>query len=109
MADLPIPDLTGCENVLPLTDWLQVVEAAKGYCPPCNLAVITPWYRDLLRDQGFPDLAARIDAFGENEPDPHDLVRTLDEVKEALDNATVKDTLRLYDCMLQSIQEDSEI
>lgn len=107
---LSTPDLTGCELVMPLVDWVVKREATEWPCPPCDFAVITPWYRDLLQEQGYPELAQRImDVVPEGQdPDVKVLAQALDEIKESIDNETVKGTLTLYDCMLQSYTEEEE-
>lgn len=101
---LSIPDLTGCELVKPLVDWVEEREKTEWPCPPCDFTVITPWYRDLLEEQGYHEQAQRImEVVPEGQdPDVKVLAQALDEIKESIDNETVKGTLTLYDCMLQS-------
>ena len=106
---LSTPDLTGCELVMPLVDWVEK-EGQESECPPCDFSVIAPWYRDLLNEQGYPELAERImEVVPEGQdPDVLELARTLDDIKESVDNETVKGTLVLYDCMMQSYREEEE-
>ena len=105
---LSTPDLVGCELVKPLVDWVEAQEEQKWECPPCDFTLITPWYRDLLQEQGYPELAQRImEVVPEGQdPDVHVLAQTLDDIKESIDNETVKGTLVLYDCMLQTYKEE---
>lgn len=108
---LPAPDLDGCELVLPLVDWVEANKDEEGQCPPCNFAVITPWYRELLDEQGYPELAQKILDLvpeGTEDPDIGVLAAALDEIKESVDNENVKGTLTLYDCLLQTHAEDTE-
>ena len=110
-AELEAPDMNDCENVLPLTEWLDQKEQDPESCPPCELSVITPWYSDMLKEQGYTELAQRIDdVVGQEgeETDSRKLVETLDEIKESVDNVRVKETLTLYDCMMQDFQGESE-
>lgn len=110
-APLAAPDLTGCENVLPLTDWLSQVETDPEACAPCDLAVITPWYRDLLSQQGYGELAQQVEAVVGSEGqevDPRRLAETLDNIKGQVENEAVRDTLLVYDCMMQSYKEAEE-
>lgn len=108
---LSTPDLSGCELVKPLVEWVDIQEAQEWECPPCDFALITPWYRDLLVEQGYPELAERIMQMvpeGQGDPDVRVLAQTLDEIKESIDNERVKGTLVLYDCMLQTYKEEEE-
>ena len=108
MKPLSTPDLTGCELVLPLVDWVEQREETEWPCPPCDFTLITPWYRDLLQEQGYPELAERIlEVVPEGQdPDVKVLAQALDEIKESINNERVKSTLTLYDCLLQSYTEE---
>lgn len=109
--EMETPDLTGCENTLPLAEWLTQVESDPEGCAPCDLSTITPWYRDLLQEQGYGDLALQIEqvvgAEGE-ETDPRRLAETLDNIKGQVENEAVRDTLRVYDCMMQTYKDIPE-
>ena len=110
-TELAAPDLTGCETVIPLTEYVAKAEENPDACAPCDLAVITPWYSDLLKEQGYPELAQQIDGVVAQEGEETDiqkLAETLDGIKNSVDNENVKGTLILYDCMMQSYKEDPE-
>lgn len=100
-ADAPV-DLTGCENVRPLVEWAEGAEEDEDLCVPCNLSVIAPWYRDVLREAGYADLADEVHALADAEPDALGAARLLDEVKARVDNPIVRDRLTMFDCMAQS-------
>ena len=110
-TELAAPDLTGCDTVIPLTEYVaKVLEDPEG-CAPCELSVITPWYSDLLKEQGYSDLATKIDEAVAPEGEETDILKlaeTLDGIKESVDNDNVRGTLVLYDCMMQSANENPE-
>ena len=104
-----IPGDPLCQAVLPLVDWVKKQEEVQETdCPPCDLATIAPWYRDLLQKKGYKDLADRVQALAEGEHDALDVASVLDEVREAVEDEEVKQELTLYDCMMQTYEESEE-
>ena len=102
-----IPGDPLCQNILPLVDWVKRQEEVQETdCPPCDLATIAPWYRDLLQKKGYTDLADRIQALAEGEPDTLEVARVLDEVRESVTDEEIKRELTLYDCMMQKYEEE---
>lgn len=103
-----IPSDPLCQGILPLTDWVKSQEqSGEENCPPCDLATIAPWYRDLLQKKGYPELAAKIQALSEGEHDTIEVASILDEVKEGVrGNEEVEQELLLYDCMMQKYEEE---
>lgn len=102
-------DLKGCEGVRPLVQWLREEEQVDAPCPPCDLSVITPWYRDLLMEQGYPELADRVQAFAEADNlDIREVAKTLDDIKAAVGEEKVRKTLVLYDCMMETYEEGQD-
>lgn len=100
-----IPGDPLCQNILPLTDWLETL-GEDFDCQACDLATIAPWYRDLLQKKGYPELAAKIQALADGEPTNAEVARVLDEVKETVQDGEVEQELVLYDCMMQKYKEE---
>ncbi len=65
-------------------------------------AVIAPWYREMLRDNGYEDLAKKVDSLAEGEQDARSAAKILDNIREQVDDERVKSHLLLYDCTLQA-------
>ncbi len=110
-TELAVPDLTGCETVMPLTEHVAKALEDPDGCARCDLSVITPWYSDLLKEQGYTTEAQQIDDVVGQEGEETDVVKlaeTLDAIKESVDNEDVRGTLTLYDCMMQSYKEEPE-
>lgn len=105
-----IPGDPLCQGFFSLVDWVKAQEESEDpvECPPCDLATIAPWYRDLLHKNGYPDLADRVQALAEGEHDAMEVASVLDEVREAVPDEEVKQELSLYDCMMQTYEESEE-
>ena len=103
-----IPGDPLCQDLLPLVDWVKAEEASgEDDCPPCDLATIAPWYRDLLVNKGYPELATKVEALAEGEHDLLEVASVLDEIKEAIkDDPEVERELLVYDCMMQKYDEE---
>lgn len=103
-----IPGDKMCQNILFLSDWLEAEEEeAELDCPPCDIATIAPWYRDLLAKKGYKEAAARIDALADGEHDALEVAGILDEVRESIkDDEETKNELLSYDCMMQKYDEE---
>ena len=112
-------EILSCENTLPLVQWVTHQQQDPDACVPCDLAVITPWYRDELMKDGFSGLAQEVDALAEAAPaddDPraqelYDLhvAETLDRVRGAVDDEDTRARLDHFDCMMQQFAgEESE-
>jgi len=101
-----IPGDKLCQNILFLSDWVKVQEeTADSDCPPCDIATIAPWYRDLLAKKGYKEAAAKIDALAEGEHDVLEGAEVLDEVRESIqDDEETKSELLTYDCMMQKYE-----
>lgn len=97
--------LDGCEATLPLADYVRKMEEDPEACAPCNLAVIVPWYREVLRQEGFGELAGKVDSLADGNPEPLDVASALDNIRESVQDGPVKRTLLMYNCMMQSYQE----
>lgn len=97
-----------CQNILPLADWVldQEESGDPEACPPCDLATIAPWYRDLLEKHGYPELAAKVQALAEGEHDALEVAEVLDELKDLVENEEIGNELLLYDCMMQKYKEE---
>lgn len=100
-------NLAGCENVVSLTEWVEMNADAEGVCVPCDFSTIAPWYRDILIKGGESALAARIDALAEADDNPLHIAEVLDSVKAEVQNEAIRSNLTLYDCMLQTHEEVS--
>ena len=102
-----IPGDPMCQAVLPLVDWVKKQEEAQEIdCPPCDLATIAPWYRDLLDKKGYTELAARVQALAEGDHDTLEVAQVLDDVRESVPDEEVQRELTLYDCMMQKYEEE---
>jgi hypothetical protein len=103
-----IPGDSLCQNIPSLLDWLEEKEKEPDPegCIPCDLATIAPWYRDLLKEKGYPELAARVNALAEGEHTSTEIARVLDEVKEAVKDEETGLELLAYDCMMQKYKEE---
>jgi len=93
---------------LALSDWVKAQEESgdENLCPPCDLATIAPWYRDLLRKKGYSELAAKVEALAEGEHDAIEVALVLDEVRDSVEDEETKKELLLYDCMMQKYEEE---
>lgn len=100
-----IPGDNLCQNILFLGDWVKAQEEAEANCPPCDIATIAPWYRDLLLKKGYKEAAAKITALAEGEHDVLEVAQILDEVRESMDEETKRELLT-YDCMMQKYEEE---
>ena len=94
------------ESCTSLVEWVKKEERAQGACTPCGLAVIAPWYRDLLRGNGYEVLAKKVESLADDDQDARSAARVLDDIREAVDNEVVKSHLRMYDCNLQTYGGD---
>jgi hypothetical protein len=104
-----IPGDPLCQGILPLVDWVKKQEETQeAECPPCDLATIAPWYRDLLEKKGYKDLAAKVQALAEGEHDTLEVASVLDEVRESVEDEEIKLELTQYDCMMQKYVEEEE-
>jgi len=103
-----IPDDPLCGEILFLTDWVeQQEESGERECIPCDLATIGPWYRDLLKNKGYQELADKVNDFADDpSPDPHKFAEVLDEVKEKITDEDTRKELLAYDCMMQKYEEE---
>lgn len=91
-----------CVNLPTLETWIRGGTSAE--CRPCKLAFLTPWYRDLLKDNGLPDEAQVVEQMHETD-DPVQVARALDAVKKRVPpELTAK--LREYDCAVQRAEEE---
>lgn len=106
---LKAADLTGCENSVTLTEWVEQHLDTEGYCAPCEFSVIAPWYRDVLQKGGESELAARVDALADSDQDPMHIAEVLDSVKADVQNEVIKSNLTLFDCMLQKYSDQQEV
>jgi hypothetical protein len=84
-----------------LVDWVNKQEKVEGVCLPCGFSVIVPWYRNMLRDNGYKDLAKEVEQLGKQDDDARLAAQILDGVKQSVDNSIVESHLRMYDCYLQ--------
>ena len=100
-------NLAGCENIVSLTEWVEINSGDGGVCVPCDFATIAPWYRDILIKGGEPALAERVDALGDADDDPLHIAEVLDSIKAEVQNDAIRSNLTLYDCMLQTHEEVS--
>ena len=99
-----IPGDAMCQNILRLTDWVESQDGPND-CTSCDLATIAPWYRDLLQNKGYPNLAAKIQNLAEGEHPDSEIASVLDEVKAGVHDKEVERELLLYDCMMQKYKE----
>jgi len=98
-----------CQNILFLGDWVKAQEETPDAdCPPCDIATIAPWYRDLLARKGYKELAAKVNTLAEGEHDVLEAAEVLDEVRESIqDDEETKRELLTYDCMMQKCEEEN--
>ena len=82
-------------------DWVNKQEKVEGVCLPCGFSVIVPWYRNMLRDNGYKDLAKEVEQLGNQDDNARLAAQILDGVKQSVDNSIVESHLRMYDCYLQ--------
>lgn len=104
-------EILSCENTLPLAEWVRQQQEDPEACVPCDLSVITPWYRDELQKNGLVELAQQVDALAEGEPtdgqeasqQQYDLhvAATLDRVRGAVEDEDTRARLDHFDCMMQ--------
>ena len=100
-------DLTGCEAVTSLVTWVDKEERSGG-CADCAISVIVPWYKDILKQTGHHDLSREVEKLASVEGLNATRVATmLDSIKAKIVNSELRDTLILYDCMLQTYKEGS--
>ena len=104
-----IPGDKLCQNILFLSDWVKAQEKnAESDCPPCDIATVAPWYRDLLARKGYKELAAKVNTLAEGEHDVLEAAEVLDEVRESIqDDEETKRELLTYDCMMQKYEEEN--
>lgn len=100
-------NLAGCENIVSLTEWVEINSGDGGVCVPCDFSTIAPWYKDILIKGGENALAERVDALAEVDDDPLHIAGVLDSVKAEVQNEAIRSNLTLYDCMLQTHEEES--
>ena len=106
-----------CSQALPLVDYVTAAQDDPEACVPCDLSVITPWYRDELKDS-HPELAQRVDGLAEGPEggltdenteawDLH-VAETLDGVRaEITDDEATVERLERFNCMMQIAAEES--
>jgi hypothetical protein len=106
-----------CSQTLPLVDYVAAAQADPEACVPCDLSVITPWYRDELKES-HPELAERVDALAEGPEggvtdentgawDIH-VAETLDGVRaEVVEDEALTERLDHFNCLMQIAAEDS--
>jgi hypothetical protein len=86
-----------CENLVPLTKWLEEPEK-KGQCKSCSLGALIPEYLDVLAEFEVPGLKEEIDKALNDESDPIGKVaQVLDEVKQKVSDE-VRARLQVLDC-----------
>jgi hypothetical protein len=93
-----VADESKCQ---PLQEWIQ--GGSEKECRSCVLAIVTPWYRDALRQHGLPEEASTIERMAESS-DPIQVARALDAVKGRVP-PELQQTLRQYDCEAQQVEE----
>ena len=106
-----IPGDPLCGEILFLEDYVaRELEKSEGReCLPCDISTIAPWYRDLLQQRGYTELAAKVEALADREVTNLEIARVLDEVRESLkDDEETRKELLTYDCMMQSYEENNE-
>ena len=90
----------GCENTVPLVDW---VKKDGKICRPCVLPVLAGWYKSELEETGNQEQAQRISQIAEK-PDvtPDELAAELDNIKSVVQNPELKARLKEFDCAIQA-------
>lgn len=87
-----------CENGLPMAEFVKRA-GGKG-CPPCVVALVVPWYRDFLKEQGYSSLAKEVVAGADGNVTPEQTAALLDRVKGAVKPEDQR-KLAFFDCMAQ--------
>lgn len=96
-----------CECTTKLVDWVNKQEEQKtDVCIDCGLSLITPWYKDLLEQEGYSEQVEKIDALTIDVKTVKEVAQLLDEIKDNVIDDKIRDTLKLYDCMLQTYDEE---
>ncbi len=103
-----------CEaNLKPMKDWIKEKDPNKDdpeFCRACMLGPVVQWYRDELKEQGKPELAAELEQTIDEPDGPEDVLgltvcEKLDIIKESVE-IPLRERLKDFDCAIQAFNPD---
>lgn len=94
-----------CPNLIPMRDWITQ-DSKEGECKPCMLGPVTAWYDIELRGKQQTALADELVGITESAT-PEELASKLDEVKAKISDPELVETLRGFDCFVQTTNTDN--
>ncbi len=97
-----------CPNLQPMAEWIK--GEAPGECRPCILTPVVQWYWQELKERGYEDIAAELQAEvdvleEDNAEQVMALCKDLDEIKAAAP-LELRQRLEEFDCSIQSFDPD---
>ena len=97
-----------CPNLQPMTEWIK--GETPGDCRSCILTPVVQWYWQELKEQGYEDIAAQLEAEvdvleEDNVEQVMALCKDLDEIKAAAP-PELRKRLEEFDCSIQSFDPD---
>jgi hypothetical protein len=93
-----------CPNLLPMAEWIKGDD--PDTCRPCTLTPVVQWYYTELKEKGFTELAADLEAEvdvleDDNVEQIKALCKDLDAIKAQVP-AELRKRLEEFDCSIQS-------
>lgn len=102
------PSANKCENLKPMSQWLEEDTNEEGTCRPCSIGTLLGYYQKALEKHGNEELSKQLAASLEVQDDViMSAAKAMDTIKDAADES-LRQELRELDCMAQSERLENE-